>query len=119
MKTNKKAKAPTEPLRGYALAKAAYKQIREHPETWYQGRWHCGTQSCFAGHCQILAFGYRSDRTAREDACNALGIGDVYPVVFMSCARLSTIRKFVANLGRWEKLKRQAAQQFTAALSTL
>jgi hypothetical protein len=119
MKTNKKAKAPTQPLRGSALARAAYKHILAHRETWIQSRFHCGTKSCFAGHCQVLAGFKRCYDTARSDACQALGIGECYPAVFLCSARLSTIRKFVANLARWERLQRRAIQQFTETISTL
>jgi len=33
-----------------ALAWRVLRHIEQHPDTWLQGRWHCGTAFCFAGH---------------------------------------------------------------------
>src|SRR5689334_21821940 len=43
-----------EELRGVKLLHAAVKQILDHPETWSQADWHCGSKHCVAGWCQIL-----------------------------------------------------------------
>ena len=42
------------------LAKAM-NQILEHPETWDQTVWHCGTSHCFGGWVQIFGGHKESD----------------------------------------------------------
>lgn len=44
-------------LRGPALLAAAVNHIIQHPETWDQYYWHCGSTHCIAGHCEILGTG--------------------------------------------------------------
>ena len=39
------------------LAKRALRHIERHRDEWYQQTWHCGSQSCFAGHVTILSGG--------------------------------------------------------------
>jgi hypothetical protein len=43
-------------------------QIQQHPETWKQDTWHCGTTHCFAGWAQILSGCEANTDTARRDA---------------------------------------------------
>ncbi len=42
-------------LTGDALMIAVINKIIAEPETWDQTSWHCGTQHCFFGHCQVQA----------------------------------------------------------------
>ena len=62
-----------EPLRGERLLKAAVNQILAHPETWNQSSWHCGTQHCIAGWCQVLGRGHQNENAGTE-AMEDLGI---------------------------------------------
>lgn len=43
-------------------------QITQHPETWDQYTWHCGTTHCFAGWAQILSGQPACETTVRRDA---------------------------------------------------
>ena len=56
------------------LLKRVVNHIIEHPETWDQRRWHCGTSHCVAGHCQIMAGKPPTDEGAADDAREALGL---------------------------------------------
>lgn len=49
-------------------------QIKNHPETWNQKYWHCGTAHCFAGWAQILSGKPADSTTARRDARIFLGL---------------------------------------------
>ena len=51
------------------------RQIIQHPETWDQNHWHCGTTHCFGGWCQIAAGGrFTYDSGAvRADATKWVG----------------------------------------------
>jgi hypothetical protein len=42
-------------LRGKELLRAAVNQIIQHPETWNQFEWHCGTGHCIGGWCEVLS----------------------------------------------------------------
>ncbi len=53
-------------LKGVELARAAINQILDHPESWDQRHWHCGTTHCFAGWCQVLA-----GKRANNDSCQS------------------------------------------------
>jgi hypothetical protein len=55
MKTKKQTTCPAVKLTGPELLRAAVNQIIEHPETWNQRSWHCGTSHCVAGWCNVLA----------------------------------------------------------------
>lgn len=50
-------------------------QIIEHPETWDQSNWHCGTSHCFAGWAQVMSGKNPSDLSASDDAREWLGLG--------------------------------------------
>ena len=54
--------------------KLVLKQIKEHPETWNQKKWHCGTSHCFAGWAQILSGKEPDQFTVRKDARVFLGL---------------------------------------------
>lgn len=60
-------------LRGAELLRAAVNNILDHPETFDQTQWHCGTKHCIAGHCQILG-GRPQNSRAASDAEEMLGI---------------------------------------------
>lgn len=62
------------PLRGVRLLHAAVKQIVEHPETWNQKVYHCGSKHCVAGWCQIFGKG-EEDGSAFYDAMVLAQIG--------------------------------------------
>ena len=49
-------------------------QIENHPETWNQGTWHCGSSHCFAGWAQILSGNLANNNTVRRDARIFLGL---------------------------------------------
>src|ERR1700730_12207739 len=42
-------------LKGKELLRAAVNRCITHPEEWRQTTWHCGTEHCIAGRCQVLA----------------------------------------------------------------
>ena len=65
-------KTKDEPLRGPDLLCAAVNQILAHPETWLQTSWHCDTQHCIAGHCEMLTGGETSN--TMENVRGKLGI---------------------------------------------
>jgi hypothetical protein len=69
-----KKKAEQEPLRGAQLLRAAVNHIIEHPESWDQARWHCGTSHCLFGQCQIMAGFPQTSNGIREQVQYALGI---------------------------------------------
>lgn len=50
------------PVRGRRLAAAVCNQIIQHPESWNQCEWHCGTSHCVAGWIDVLA-GYYNPKT--------------------------------------------------------
>lgn len=64
-----------EPLRGPELLRAAVNQIIEHPDTWNQSKWHCGTRHCIAGWCQVLAGKIQTDQ-ANSDMRDLVGLSD-------------------------------------------
>ena len=43
-------------------------QIEQHPDTWDQSQWHCGSTHCFAGWAQLLSGMPANDETTRRDA---------------------------------------------------
>ena len=43
-------------------------QITQHPETWNQARWHCGSSHCLAGWAKVLSGKPANDDTVRRDA---------------------------------------------------
>ena len=43
-------------------------QIEQHPDTWDQSQWHCGSTHCFAGWAQLLSGKTSNDKTTRRDA---------------------------------------------------
>ena len=84
-----------EPLRGERLLKAAVNQILAHPETWNQSSWHCGTQHCIAGWCQILAGRPQNSATVADEAMDDLGISVTERAwLFASARRLVEIYGF-------------------------
>ena len=88
----------TEPLRGEKLLKTVVNQILAHPETWYQGNWHCGTKHCIAGWCQILSGKPQNSDSAASDAQEALGISDTdASFLFRSSCTISEAYYFAAN----------------------
>jgi hypothetical protein len=50
--------------------------ILEHPETWDQGHWHCGTKHCIAGHAQLMAGKEENIDTVKKDAREWLGLSE-------------------------------------------
>lgn len=63
-------------LKGDALMVAVMNQIIEHPETWDQKQWHCGTSHCFFGHAQIMGGRKQNDINAFNDGKELLGLGN-------------------------------------------
>lgn len=43
-------------------------QITQHPETWDQEVWHCGSTHCVAGWAQVMSGNAEDELTASEDA---------------------------------------------------
>ena len=43
-------------------------QIEQHPDTWDQSQWHCGSTHCFAGWAQLLSGKTSNEETTRRDA---------------------------------------------------
>ena len=71
----------------HKLLKQTMNQIIEHPETWEQDTWHCGTTHCFAGWAELIHY-YGGQNLDPDDyypnrgitshrAREALGIGKV------------------------------------------
>ncbi len=61
-----------ENITGKKLLAAAINQIIEHPETWNQQEWHCGTKHCLGGWCQILGGKEQNSGNVRVDMENLL-----------------------------------------------
>jgi hypothetical protein len=86
------------PLRGEKLAKAVLNQILQHPETWDQNQWHCGTKHCFAGWSQILGGSQPDMASVQEEARTFLGIErfEADELFGRSCS-LNKLYRFAAN----------------------
>ena len=85
-------------LRGVELLRAAVNQVIQHPETWDQNSWHCGTKHCIAGWCEKLAFG---ELTANPDvrAQDAIGITVAESRwLFASVRSLPEIHRFAVDM---------------------
>ena len=54
--------------------KLVLQKIKENPDQWDQGSWHCGSSHCFAGWAQILAGKEADSDAARRDARIFLGL---------------------------------------------
>lgn len=54
--------------------KLVLQKIKENPDQWNQGSWHCGTSHCFAGWAQILSGKEANNDTVRRDARIFLGL---------------------------------------------
>lgn len=46
---------PWIPSEGIAMLRMIQRQIRQHPSSYRQDDWHCGTAMCVAGHAAMLA----------------------------------------------------------------
>ena len=75
--------------------KLVLQKIKENPDQWNQGDWHCGTSHCFAGWAQILAGKEANDGTARRDARIFLGLNrheaDYYFSAYRTLDDLETV----------------------------
>jgi len=87
----------TQPLRGKKLLQTAVNQILAHPETWRQATWHCGTQHCIGGWCQILSGKPQSDAVI-SDGIEVLNIASTDAQwLFAGSRTLAEIYGFAEN----------------------
>lgn len=54
--------------------RAVLTQIEEHPETWDQSQWHCGSSHCFMGWAQVMSGKRENVATMRRDVRPWLGL---------------------------------------------
>ena len=63
-------------MKNVKLAVQVISHILDHPETWSQQVWHCGTTHCFAGHVQIMGGCPENGETCLEDMIDLLGCSE-------------------------------------------
>jgi hypothetical protein len=88
---------PTQPLRGKELLLAVLTRITNHPETWNQSFWHCGTTHCVAGWCQIIGgFNINTDPLITSERATGLTMWES-AWLFDSNRTLPEITSFINN----------------------
>jgi hypothetical protein len=85
--------------RGAELLRQAVNKIIADPNCWKQTEWHCGTQHCIGGHCQILAGLHANPATTKSQAQERLGISDADAIWLFSARRtLGEIYNFAQDM---------------------